>query len=155
GMRLLQRFLSGPQELSIADFANEIGRKVWDGLGGKTSHIHSLQWVKLLRPGACALSSAEAKLPSFRRLSPIPRRPGQLSDARLGRMGPGRFHISTPDLLHSELDDQTLLALISQFGAFYSMRPEYDLLSLSWLIRRAEKINRRGKLRKIALRDTS
>ncbi len=155
GMRLLQRFLSGPQELSIADFANDIGRKVWDVLGGKTSPIHSLQWVKLLRPGAYALSSAEGKLCSLRRLSPITRPLGQLSDALLARMAPGRFHFSTPDLIPTELDDETLLALISRFGAFYSMRPEYDLLSLSWLIRRAEKINRRGELRKIALRDTS
>jgi hypothetical protein len=155
GMRLLQRFLTGPQELSIADFATDIGRKVWGGLGGKTSPIHSLQWVKLLRPGACALSSAEGKIRSLRRLSPITRPLGKLSDALMARMAPGRFHFSTPDLIPTELDDETLLALISRFGAFYSMRPEYDLLSLSWLIRRAEKINRRGELRKVALQDAS
>jgi hypothetical protein len=155
GMRLLQRFLSGPQELSIADFANDIGRKVWDRLGGKTSHIHSLQWVKLLRPGAVALSSAEGKFRSLRWLSPITRPLGQLSDAALARMAPGRFHFSTPELIPTKLDDETLLALISRFGAFYSMRPEYDLLSLSWLIRRAEKINCRGELRKVALQDDS
>jgi hypothetical protein len=155
GMRLLQRFLSGPQELSIADFANDIGRKVWNGLGGKTSPIHSLQWVKLLRPGAFALSSAEGKFRSLRRLSPITRPLGQFSDALLARMAPDRFHFSTTDLIAKELDDETLLALISRFGAFYSLRPEYDLLSLSWLIRRAERITRRGELRKIALRDAS
>ena len=155
GMRLLQRFFSGPQELSIADFANDIGRKVWDRLGGKTSHIHSLQWVKLLRPGAVALSSAEGKFRSLRWLSPITRPLGQLSDAALARMAPSRFHFSDPDLIPTKLDDETLLALISRFGAFYSMRPEYDPLSLSWLIRRAEKINCRGELRKVALRDAS
>ena len=155
GMRLLQRFLSGPQELSIADFANDIGQKVWYALGGKTSPIHSIQWVKLLRPGACALTSGEGKLRSLRRLSPITRPLGRLSDALMARIAPGRFHFSAPDLIPKELDDETLLALISRFGAFYSMRPEYDLRSLSWLIRRAEKINRRGELRKIALRDVS
>jgi hypothetical protein len=155
GMRLLQRFLSGPQELSIADFANDIGRMVWDRLGGKTSHIHSLQWVKLLRPGACALSSAQGKLRLLRLLSPVTRPLGRLSDSLLARMAPSRFHFSDSDLIPIELDDETLLALISRFGALYSLRPEYDLPSLSWLIRRAEKINLRGELRKVALRDAS
>jgi hypothetical protein len=155
GMRLLQRFFSGPQELSIADFANDIGRIVWDRLGGKTSHIHSLQWVKLLRPGACALSSAQGKLRLLRLLSPVTRPLGRLSDALLARMAPSRFHFSDSDLIPIKLDDETLLALISQFGARYSLRPEYDLPSLSWLIRRAEKINLRGELRKVALRDAS
>src|SRR5262249_23439543 len=61
GVRLLQQFLSGPQELSIADQSTEIGRKVWDGIGGRTSHIHSLEWVKVLRPSAHALSVAAGK----------------------------------------------------------------------------------------------
>jgi hypothetical protein len=155
GMRLLQRFLSGPQELSIADFANDIGRKVWDRLGGKMSHIQSLQWVKLLRPGACAMSSVEGKFRSLRRFSPVTRQLCRLSDALLARMAPGRFLFSDSDLIPTELDDETLLALISRFSALNSLRPEYDLLSLSWLIRRAEKINRRGELRKVALRDAS
>lgn len=155
GAQLLQRFFSGPQELSIADLANDIGRKVWNGLGGKMSHTHSLQWVKLFRPGARALSLAAGKLRILQRLSPITRPLGQLSDAMLTRVAPKHFRPSSSDLIPIELDDETLLGLISRFGSFYSLRPEYDQLFLSWLIRRAEKINRRGELRKIALRDAS
>lgn len=155
GVRLLQQFLSGPQELSLTDFANDLGRKIWDGIGGTMSHIHSLQWVKLLRPSARALSLAAGKLRLPPRLLSIARPLGQLSDAALARMTPHRFHFAPSDLTSKNLDDETLLACISQFGAFYSLRPEYDQLSLAWLLRRAEKINHHGELRKIALCDNS
>src|SRR5262249_50555147 len=137
GIRLLQQFLSGPQQLSIADFANDLGRKVWDGIGGGMSYIHSLQWVKVLRPGSRALSLAAGKLRLSPRLSPIVRPLGQLSDAILARMVPNRFRFAPSDLTSKDLDDETLLACISQISACYSLCPEYDGLSLSWLIRRA------------------
>lgn len=155
GVQLLQRFLSGPQELSLTDFANDLGRKIWDGIGGMMSHIHSIQWVKLLRPSARALSLAAEKLRLSPRLLSIARPLGQLSDAMLARMAPHRFRFAPANLTSKDLDDETLLACVSQFSAFYSLYPEYDKLSLSWLLRRAEKINHRGELRKIAILDDS
>jgi len=154
GVRLLQQFLSGPQDLSIADFANNLGRKVWEGIGGRMSYIHSLQWVKALRPSARALSLAAGKL-RLPRLSSIARPLSQLSDAMLARVSPHRFRLTSSDLIPKELDDETLLACVSQFGASYSLCPEYDEVSLPWLIRRAERVKLRGELRKIALRDNS
>jgi len=155
GVRLLQQFFSGPQQLSIADFANDLGRKVWGGIGGRMSYIHSLQWVKVLRPSASALSLAARKLRVLPRLSPIMRPLSQLSDTMLARMAPRRFRFAPSDLIPKDLDDETLLECISQFSALYSLCPEYDELSLPWLIRRAEKMKLRGELRKVALRDNS
>ncbi|MGE0131185.1 MAG: N-acetyltransferase family protein [Blastocatellales bacterium] len=155
GVRLLQKFLSGPQELSIADFANDTGRRVWGGIGGMTSHVHSLQWVKLLRPSARALSLASSKFRALPRFSSITRPLGRMSDAVLARMAPHRFRFSPPNLIATELDDETLLACISRSSGIYSLCPEYDKPSLSWLIRRAEKIKLRGELRKAALRNDS
>ncbi len=155
GLRLLQKFLSGPQDLSIADFANDLGRKIWDGIGGRMSYIHSLQWVKLLRPSARALSLAAGKLPVLLRLSPIERPLGRLFDAMLTRIAPRHFRFAPSDLIPQALDDETLLECVSQFSAFYSLCPEYDERSLPWLIRRAERMTLRGELRKVALRDNS
>jgi hypothetical protein len=155
GVELLKRFLSGPQELSLTDFANDLGRKIWDGIGGTMSHIHSLQWVKLLRPSARALSLAAEKLRLSGGLLSMARPIGRLSDAALARMASHRFHFAAPDLTSKDLDDETLLACISQFSASYSLHPEYDKLSLAWLLRRAERINHRGELRKLALCDDS
>jgi len=159
GVRLLQKFLSGPQDLSIADFANNPGRKVWDGIGGMTSYIHSLRWVKTLRPSAHALSLASGKLraaPCFSSIiQPLGRQLGQLSDAVLARMAPHRFHFSPSNLVATDLNDEILLACISQSSSVYSLCPEYDRPSLSWLIRRAGEIELWGELQKAALRDAS
>ena len=155
GVRLLQQFLSGPQQLSIADLATETGRKVWDGIGARTSYIHSLQWVKTLRPSARALSLAAGKFHLSPRLSSIACPLTRLSDAMLARLSPHRFRFVPPDLVAKNLDDETLLSCISQFSSFYSMAPEYDEITLPWLIRRAEIVKRAGELRKIALHDNS
>ncbi|MGH9876490.1 MAG: hypothetical protein ACRD5H_02540 [Nitrososphaerales archaeon] len=155
GLRLLQSFLSGPQDLSITDFANDLGRKIWNGIGGGLSYIQSLQWVRLLRPGARALSLAAGKLNLSPRFSPIGRPLGQMFDALLARIAPHHFRFTPSDLIPRDLDDETLLACISQFSAFYSLGPEYDERSLPWLIRRAERMKLRGELRKVALHDSS
>jgi len=155
GIQLLQRFFSGPQQLSLADFANDIGLKVWNGIGGRMSHIHCLEWVKTLRPGARVLSLLAGKLRIPSPLKSITRPLVRLPDAALARMSPHRYRFAPSDLIAKDLDDETLLECISRFSAFYSLRPEYDELTLPWLIRRAEGVKRSGNLRKIALHDDS
>src|ERR1041385_8015836 len=44
-VKLLRTFFNGPQDLSITDEANEISRKLWEGLGGKTCFAQSTRWV--------------------------------------------------------------------------------------------------------------
>lgn len=155
GVRLLQQFLSGPQELSIADLANDTGRKVWDGIGGRTSYIHSLEWVKVLRPSARALSLAAGKFRLSPQLLSLSLPLTRLSDAMLARISPHRFRFAPADLIAKDLDDETLLTCISQFSAFYSLCPEYDELTLPWLLRRAESVKHAGELHKIALHNNS
>src|SRR5262245_6547299 len=155
GIQLLQRFFSGPQQLSLTDFANDVGLKVWKGIGGKLSHIHCLNWVKTLRPSARAMSLVAGKLRVPSPLTSITRPLLRLSDAALARMSPHRYRFAPSDLIAKDLDDETLLESISRFSAFYSLRPEYDELTLSWLIRRAEGVKRSGNLRKVALHDDS
>ncbi len=155
GVRLLRQFFSGPQQLSIADLANETGRKVWAGIGGQTSYIHSLEWVKTLRPSARAVSLAAGKIRLLPKLSSIAHPIVRLSDTILARISPHRFRFAPPDLIPKFLDDDTLLACISEFSAFYSLRPEYDEFTLPWLIRRAESVKLSGELCKIALHDNS
>lgn len=155
GVRLLQKFLSGPQALSIADFANDSGRKIWNGIGGMMSHVHSLRWVKLLRPSARALSLASGKLRVLPRFSSIIHPLGRLSDAVLARMTPHRFRFPPSKLIETELTDETLLSCILQSSSLYALCPEYDEHSLPWLVRRAEKIKVLGDMRKAALRNDS
>src|SRR5437867_6251979 len=50
GVQLVKAFLSGPQDLSFADLANDVSRRLWEGLGGFVSIVHSLYWTQPLRP---------------------------------------------------------------------------------------------------------
>src|SRR5207249_10440499 len=55
-VRLAKAFLDGPQDLSISDEATDVSRRIWEGLGGTTSLLHSLHWTRPLRPARLALS---------------------------------------------------------------------------------------------------
>src|SRR2546422_9463354 len=50
GHRLMSQLLSGPQELSITDDANDAARRLWESLGGECSPIYGLRWTRPLRP---------------------------------------------------------------------------------------------------------
>src|SRR6185369_3355824 len=49
-VQLLKAFLSGPQDLSYADESTGPSRKLWERLGGTTSLLYSMHWVRPLRP---------------------------------------------------------------------------------------------------------
>jgi hypothetical protein len=54
GIALLKQYLSGPQDLSFTDEANEASATIWERLGGARSPIHSSYWILPLRPaGLC------------------------------------------------------------------------------------------------------
>lgn len=54
GMRLLARFMAGPQEFSFSDTAIEVVARLWRAVGGHVDHTRSLSWSKTLRPAALA-----------------------------------------------------------------------------------------------------
>ncbi len=54
-VHLMKTFMSGPQDVSIADEANCLSRKLWESLGGATALLHSIHWARLLRPAQFGL----------------------------------------------------------------------------------------------------
>lgn len=65
-LTLVRRLFAGPQDLTIADGANDSSRAVWEACGGITSPLHSLHWVRLLRPAQGLLSLAGGRLRGVR-----------------------------------------------------------------------------------------
>src|SRR5437870_12027031 len=59
GVQLLKTHLTGPSDLTLTDEANNISRKLWEGLGGDTAPLFSIQWTRLLRPCRYAVSLVE------------------------------------------------------------------------------------------------
>jgi len=54
-VRLLSKVFAGPQDVLLSDLSNDAGRRIWEGLGGSTAPLYSLQWQRPVRParGRC------------------------------------------------------------------------------------------------------
>src|SRR5499427_11013174 len=90
-LQLARAALSGPQDLFIADGANDSSRHLWAGLGGTAPLLYNLHWTRPLRPARFALSLLEERraLPSP---LTIPARPLSAAlDAVTARVLPGRL----------------------------------------------------------------
>jgi len=153
GVQLLKTFFSGPQDLSLTDSGGAVGRKIWEGLGGATALAYSINWMRLLRPSRYVLRLLERKNRLLKLFAVALRPLCPIVDAMASRALPHRFGKPGATLRASELDQETLLACISQFPSDYALRPDYDPGSLFWLLAKADQLARPGVLRKIALRD--
>src|SRR5258708_29545792 len=60
-LQLARAALSGPQDLFIADGANELSRQMWTGLGGTAPVLYNLHWAPPPRPGRFSLSTLERR----------------------------------------------------------------------------------------------
>jgi hypothetical protein len=60
-LQLGKAALSGPQDLFIADGANDLSRQVWAGLGGTAPLHYNLHWTRPLRPARYALALLEER----------------------------------------------------------------------------------------------
>ena len=109
-LQLARAALSGPQDLFIADGANELSRQILTGLGGITPLLYNLHWTRPLRPARYALSLLEERgaLPPALTL---PARPlGALVDALAARLRPNRLHREEVELREDPLDAAAMLA---------------------------------------------
>ncbi|MBO0727219.1 MAG: hypothetical protein J2P52_16560, partial [Blastocatellia bacterium] len=153
GIQLLKTFFSGPQDLSLTDSAGAIGRKIWEGLGGATALAYSINWVRLLRPSRYALRLLQRKKGLLRPVAGLLRPLCPIGDAVASRALSHRFGKPGASLQATDLDQETLLAGVTQFPASYALRPDYNRESLLWLLARADQLASPGRLWKIALRD--
>jgi hypothetical protein len=152
GMKLLGAFLAGPQDLAIADEANPDVRRIWEGLGGATSLPYSMHWYYPLRPFQFAAFIAREKklIPGFlyRACSPA----GRILDTITARVLKFPFRRSESRLSGQDLDTETLAACLSEATRKQTLRPDYDLRSLTWILQRAQQMRTNGRLQKVVLR---
>lgn len=154
-IQLLNEFLAGPQILSIADEASDASRRVWERTGGVTEKLYSLDWGRLLRPGQFFLSRLESQhslpAPVVVAAQPVCR----LLDSLAARMPGSPFRQTPPEVSGEELDEQTLLACLSEFSRDRSVRPEYDDRSLKWLLGILAQKTEHGTFQKVAVRNAT
>src|SRR5258706_10174945 len=146
-LQLARAALSGPQDLFIADGANDLSRQMWAGLGGTAPLLYNLHWTRPLRPVRFALSLLEER----RALPPalaLPARPlGALADALAARLHPNRLDREDVELAEEALDAAAMLAPLPDVAGGSALQPEYDTRSLAWLLEQTARKARHGKLR--------
>jgi hypothetical protein len=155
GLKLLNTFLQGPQDLSISDEANPSGRLLWERFGGVTCPFHSMRWISVLRPCRLAVLALETKhvLPTLatRSLAAFARPLDSLA-ARIPKIP---FRPSEPLFSGEDLHEEMLAACCSQFVSRNFLRSDYDSDTARWLVRQAVRLQGYGRLHKVLVRTTT
>jgi hypothetical protein len=151
GVRLLQAFCAGPQDLSLAE-GNSLSRRIWEGLHGSHLPLYSLRWTRPLRPVRYTVSFLKRRglgRSSVRTLELL----GLAFDAVLARTMRNPFATSPPKTHADRLDAQTLQVVVAQCADRRACRPEYTEASLRWLLYLLAQKTHRGALRGAVVRD--
>jgi hypothetical protein len=149
-LRLAKAYLEGPQDLSIADEANDVSRKLWEGLGGTTALLLSIYWTRPLRPARLAMSYLRRRrvfAPLAAAASPLV----TVADTLATRLPGSHFRQSEPSASAGDLCGRTVLAHAPEFCDPTSLRVEYDDRTFRWLLDRAANRSAGGRLLKATL----
>ncbi len=152
-LQLAQACMSGPQDLTLADGANDESRRICLAIGGTVPSLYNLHWIRPLRPVRCALSLLEDRAALPMPLQYAARPLAAASDALATRLRPNRFLHQASVLKDSPLDPGTVLALLPEVMGGATLQPAYDLPALSWLLDQAARKTRHGTLRACSVLD--
>lgn len=142
---LMKRVLSGPQELTISDLADNGGRKLWEAFGATTSFLYSIYWTRLLSPTLFAISRLlKNRAPSFVKFF----RPLSVLDTFVRRVAPFPPTVESP-AWEEELTEDMLCNGLADSANSPALRPEYSPHSVRWLLEMASRREKQGALQKI------
>lgn len=152
GVQLLRAFLAGPQDLSLADEARDVSRKMWERLGGRTALLHSLRWIRPLQPCQLALQLLRER-PRLGPLAAVARPLMRGADALGRRLLRRQLGLRPAALQAGVLLPSHLRAYLPRLSGAVALRPEYEGPSLSWVLERVDDRRDHGALRRLLLRD--
>lgn len=151
-LNLMKTFLSGPQDLSLADSASDLSRRIWERLGGKTLPMRSMYWKHIVRPAGFAAQYLRRKKiigPLVSLARPLVRAADTafdyFRDAQAATLPKG-VHIR-------ELPPDLLAACIRDRSADKKLAPAYTSGELKWLLDLAGGVSEFGRLRREAVTD--
>jgi len=154
GVALVKRFLSGPQDLSVAQGSSDAGRRISEGFGGSTSILYSIRWTRPLRPAhyGLALLKRRGLAAAFAGgLRPLCLAVDGI--APLIRRAP--FHFPESRLSGEELDAESWRECVTASSCRRSLRPEYDADSSKWLLVQLAHKKGPGDLQGVVVRKSS
>lgn len=149
GIELLKALLAGPHDLTLADSAGNISRKLFEGLGGTTALLFSLSWMRLLRPAEFAAGrGSRGRRGLAGAWIPLSR----LADAVGARWFNGSFRVRAATTPGEDLDGEALARCIAEFSTNRALRPKYDGRGATWLLGILARKQALGTLRKVLVR---
>lgn len=151
--RLMGRVLAGPQDLALSDLSNDAGRRIWEGLGGTTALLYSLQWQRPLRPVRHSLAWLQARgTPNVvtQGLRPL----CSVADTLVARAAAVGHRDASSGYTTEDLPLEVMVARFPEVCAGRALRPEYDERSLLWLLSVAQQNEPQRVLRQRLVRDS-
>ncbi len=152
-LQLMKAYISGPQDLTLADGANDVARRMWTRLGGTAPLLYNLHWTRTLRPVQRVLSLLKGRTAFPSSLIFAARPLGALADALAARLRPNQFHREAIELIEDALDPAMMLAHLPEVLTGNGLQPAYDTQSLAWLLDQTARKTRQGTLRMRAVFD--
>ena len=153
-LQLAKAFVEGPQDLSIADEATDVSRRIWERLGGTTALLHSIYWTRPLRPARLLLSYL-ARRRGFGLLAAAGQSLAAVADAVVAHLPGSHLRQRQPSASAAELSGETAVANAAAFCDRTSLRVTYDSRGFQQLLDRAGQRNADGRVMKVTLRNGS
>lgn len=151
GVRLLKKFLDGPQDLSMTDTSTDYARKLWEGLGGKTCQLNSMHWTRILRPSLFATTYLAKKNKFVAKIEFAAKPICAILDSIIAKPHQSPFSRIESQDIGSNLSIDTLLEAMKEFSEQRSLRPVYDHETLSWIVSMMDQKTEYGKLHRVAV----
>lgn len=153
GVNLLNRFMRGPQDLTIVDEANTASRLLWEGLGGTTALGHSMRWLYPIRPARLGLSLLLRNHHSITRFAmPLATPATKPLDAMASRILKRRFKSPQDDFSGADVTENDIDTCLAEFNRREGVRPDYTPQTYRWLLMRARQMKRNGRFRMVIVR---
>jgi len=139
GARLLKSFLSGSQDLSLSETAGDATLAMWRQLRGDVLSQHSLDWLRVIRPGGFALETGRQRMSALGIMSGVTGWvDGQLRRSRAGKNDlrwatfPDDFKLPG-NIGVEELSREAFVAEVQEFTERFPIRRDWSAAALAQL----------------------
>ena len=151
GAKLLRSVVRGPQDISISESTNLLSQGLWEQLGGKLAPLLSLDWLRVLRPAAAAVSLVAEKVPSAALLASSARAGDWMAGAWTRRLRPPEPRAALK--VEAEATDAQLAAAVLELASQSELRPAWDERDVLQRLAHASGKERYGPCRRAIVRD--
>ncbi|MEJ7731668.1 MAG: hypothetical protein WKG00_20960 [Polyangiaceae bacterium] len=153
--QLLRRFLAGPQDLSLSDGANDLSERIWGRLGGQAARLYSMEWQRTLRPVESLAGRLAVRAGAPPWLGALVAPALEVIDsatARVRRMTPHGTRVPVP-VPHQDATAAELCDCLLRSGQSLALRPDLEVQTLEWVLRKTAESRRFGELRRVEVTD--